>query len=357
MGEDNVFRTLGPNYEIFSAFIQSSEELAKIPPAFIRTLLNGVHHGALYFLWPILFQDGHDYPAYVNRDLEFNLLVRMETAGIPTRFPHASHLYRIFASKEWTTQMCLHPLLQVPLTVAVSRQAIACNSTKAASTAIQALENLSNSRASWSSQLNQQSKPGGPITKGVAKLGYSWEAMDVQVWSNVADLSRSLDSLAHQPGSLVDLVLVQEWVEFDVEMRHFIVEADLADPESVKPKKIVFTIMKEIEDNCFRSFDRFDRKGCLKKCFQNDDAALADAEQQAQNLIWQWLQWLQAQSHELPTVIRFDILAKRVGPGRAAIATGELTELGGCFLGWPQGPQVVFGAMLRSVLKDVAASD
>merc|ERR1719456_581333 len=160
--------------------------------------------------------------------------------------------------------------------------------------------------------------------------------MDVQVWNNSSDLSRSLESLSQQPGSLVDLVLVQEWVDFDVEMRHFIVEPDLASPESCKPKKIVYTIMKSIEDNCFREFDRFERSGCLAKCFQNDDAALLDAERQAQALIMRWLQWMQAQSHELPTVIRFDILAKRLEAGRAKIATGELTELGGCFLGWPQ---------------------
>merc|ERR1712226_971141 len=97
-----------------------------------------------------------------------------------------------------------------------------------------------------------------------------------------------LSSLSQQPGSLVDLVLVQEWVDFDVEMRHFIVEADLDDPQSLRPKKIVYTIMK-IEDNCFREFDRFDRAQCLKQCFQNDEAAMADAEQQAQELIGRWM--------------------------------------------------------------------
>jgi len=61
---------------------------------------------------------------------------------------------------------------------------------------------------------------------------------------------------------------------------------------------------------------------------------------------------LQAQTSEMPTVIRFDIMAKRLGPGRAHVTTGELTELGGCFLGWPQGPQVVMAAMLRSCFND-----
>merc|ERR1712151_633995 len=83
----------------------------------------------------------------------------------------------------------------------------------------------------------------------------------------------------------------------------------------------------------------------------------ADAERQAEELIHRWLQWLQCQTSDLPTVCRFDIMAKRMGPGRAAVTTGELTELGGCFLGWPQGPKTVQAAMLRSCFKPSYATD
>merc|ERR1711972_441076 len=108
---------------------------------------------------------------------------------------------------------------------------------------------------------------------------------------------------------------------------------------------------KSREQGSFRNFDRYERQGCLSTCFANDDAALADAERQAEELIHRWLQWLQCQSSDLPVVCRFDVMAKRMGPGRAAVTTGELTELGGCFLGWPEGPKVVMSAMLRSCLK------
>ena len=36
----------------------------------------------------------------------------------------------------------------------------------------------------------------------------------------------SLQELIEQPGSFMEFSFVQEWVDFDVEMRHFIVEAD-----------------------------------------------------------------------------------------------------------------------------------
>lgn len=349
--EDSVFQALGPNYETVSVFIQNSEELSHLAPSLLRHMLRGQHVAALYFMWPIAFQDGHETPAYVNREKLLALMVQVEAAGIQTRFPHQSHLYKVFASKEWTAQMCLHPLLNVPLTTMVSRQAYCTDPAKAASNAIKALNNLAEARHLWNAQLGQPEKA-KTVSQGVAKLGWSWEAMDVTSWKNKLELQNALSSLGEQPGSLVEQVFVQEWVDFDVEMRHFIVESDLSNPETWKPKQIIYTVFKSREEGSFRNFDRYDRKTCLKMCFQNDDAALADAERKAQELIVRWLQWIQAQSHELPTVVRFDIMAKRLGPGRAAVTTGELTELGGCFLGWPKGPQVVFAAMLRSCLRD-----
>merc|ERR1719210_972935 len=116
-----------------------------------------------------------------------------------------------------------------------------------------------------------------PVHKGVAKLGWSWEAMDVQAWHNKSELQSALCHLMEQPGSFADLIFVQEWVDFDVEMRHFIVEPDLSNPQTWKPKRIIYTVFKSREQGCFRNFDRYDRKGCLRQCFQNDEAALADA--------------------------------------------------------------------------------
>lgn len=356
--EDSVFQALGPTYEIISAFLQGSDELGKLSPPLVRHMFRGQHVGAAYFLWPIAFQDGHEFPAYVQRERLFGLMVEMEASGIPTRFPHASHLYRIFASKEWTAQMCLHPRLHVPLTTQVARQAITADPGKAAANAMRALGCLAEAREAWSvpGDVAEQPCKGAPCVRGVAKLGWSWEAMDVTAWRSKQELQAALVQLAEQPGSLVDQVFVQEWVDFDVEMRHFVVEADLTNPQSWRPKKIIYTVFKSREQGSFRNFDRYDRKTCLRSCFQNDEAALASAEKQSEELIGRWLVWLQAQTHELPVVMRFDIMAKRTGPGRSVVTTGELTELGGCFLGWPQGPQVVFGAMLRSAFKDPACA-
>jgi len=354
--ETQVFQDLGPTYEIISIFYQGSEELVKVNPPLLRSMVRGRHVGALYFMWPIVYQDGHDFPAYVNAHSQLELMIQMEAAGIPTRFPHASHLYRVFASKEWAAQMCLHPLLRVPLTTMVARQAIASDPAKAATDAIAALHNLREARSEFAGLCAQEHVPASPVVKGVAKLGWSWEAMDVNSWNNKQELQRALSSLSEQPGSYVDFVFVQEWVDFDVEMRHFIVEPNFKNPASLKPQRIIYSVFESQEEGSFRSFEKYNRQRCLSATFQDDDAALAHAEQLSEELIQRWLRWLQAQSHELPVVCRFDILAKRTGPGRATVSTGELTELGGCFLGWPKGPEVVFGAMLRSCFRTPTSS-
>lgn len=172
-------------------------------------------------------------------------------------------------------------------------------------------------------------------------------------WNNPTELSSALEDLVTQQGSEMDYVFVQEWVDFDVEMRHFVVDGDAEDPSTWNPKKIVYTSFNAMskDGNRFTSFDRFDRETCVQRCFLGDDASLQSAERQSELLIGQWLKWFQGVCSETPTVLRFDILAKRTGPGQARVTTGELTELGGCFLGWNQGPSIVFRAMVNSCMR------
>jgi hypothetical protein len=56
------------------------------------------------------------------------------------------------------------------------------------------------------------------------------------------------------------------------------------------------------------------------------------------------------QCSELPPILRFDVLAHHAGKGVANVRIGEITENGGCFLGWPEGPKVAFQAIMKSAL-------
>lgn len=348
-----AYQNLGADYETISVFVQNSEDLASIRPCQVLPLMRGSVRAGAYFLWPIEFADGHEYPGYVERDRLIRVMTLAEAAGIPTRFPHSAHLYKVFASKEWTTWCCLQPKLKVPLTTQVSRSSISMDARQAAQLALSALASLQKFRASWSEDV-QMRVPGPP--KGIAKLGYSWEAQDVVKWTNPQQLADGLFDLASQEGSHVGSVLVQEWVDFDVEMRNYVIDANSEDPASWRPKKVIFTQFQHMSQDGgrFTSFDRFDRHSCLKRCFSDDEAAMQDVESQAHELIGAWLQWLRGLCAETPPVIRFDLMVKRLGPGQARVVTGELTELGGCFLGWPQGPPVVFKAMVDSCFRSAA---
>ena len=57
-----------------------------------------------------------------------------------------------------------------------------------------------------------------------------------------------------------------------------------------------------------------------------------------------WLLWLRALATEVPPTLRVDLLLTRLGPGRAALHTLELTEAGFSLLGWRGGPAKVTGA-------------
>ena len=84
-----------------------------------------------------------------------------------------------------------------------------------------------------------------------------------------------------------------------------------------------------------------------------DHAAMEDAEKKAGRLVRHWLTWLRCRSAEPTPCIRMDILVSRIGPGKSEVHTLELTEMGFSMLAWPEGPQVVFNALIESFFTDV----
>eukprot|EP00392_Amoebophrya_sp_AT5.2_P011748 g11833.t1 len=353
--ESQVFNMIGPTYEIFSCFVQNSAELHKLKSPLIRHQLRGKFVGAQYYLWPIGFDDGHEYPGYVEREELFSLMMYHECAGIPTRFPHNSHLYRMFASKEWTASQCLNSGLRTPLTTKVPRSLIAQNPERAASMAIDALNSMAIGRTNVFDFPDYREVK--PVTQGVAKLGWSWEALDVRKWSDATTLQTALVDLGEQQGSHMEYVFVQEWVEFDVEIRNYVVLPDLRNPATCLPKGAVCTMFQEETQNGgFTNFTRFAREEALTRIFKGDKAAFDSCTAQINALIYKWLFAIRAECAEPPVFVRFDMLCKYRGNGICEVKTGELTELGGCFLGWQEGPQVVFNAILESYFGKLSAS-
>merc|ERR1712176_1247547 len=96
----------------------------------------------------------------------------------------------------------------------------------------------------------------------------------------------------------------------------------------------------------------FDKSKACREWMGGDADALEDGEQQCRELTKHWLDWLQAQTCEMPAAIRFDYFIGRAQRGRASVWTLEICELGFSMLAHQTLPSKVFAAMLRSCMHE-----
>ena len=170
-----VYGKIGPRYEVYSCFVSQSADMAKLYGPTMSALMKGSVKAGLYFLWPVAWRDCNEgAQGYVEKHALMGAMRTMEASGIPTRHPHPSNLYHVFASKEWTSQLCLAKQFCVPCTTRVNRALILENPRKAAERAADAI--LALQRSKYGSTKYDET-----TIKGVAKLGYSWEAQ-VRIW-------------------------------------------------------------------------------------------------------------------------------------------------------------------------------
>ena len=194
---DFIHWKLGCDYGACAAYVTSGQDLERLCERRITQMLEGKHVAAFYLLWPARFDDGTaGRPGMVPADSLLELMRRVESAGVPTRFPHAAHVYRALLAKEWTTAVsgCGPSQMRVPATTRVAASSVARVPFSAAKRAVDALRAIK----------------GDECDRGVVKLGYSWEALDVRAWRGVSDLAGALVDVLHQPGCRARHVFVQE---------------------------------------------------------------------------------------------------------------------------------------------------
>jgi len=343
--------------EVLSLFIGSSGHMdalrSDLAPK-IAAALRGSHKASFWHLWPADWEadfEGPDYIGYAERRSLFASMRQMEDAGVRTSFPHPASLYELITSKRWMATLSSEPRSRLPAATLASRADIKCDARAAANKALTELE-----------VLREQSvfaPGGGPaavnrsrLTKGVAKIGWSWEAKFVWFWKTRQQLSENLKAVMAVPGTLDDFVIVQEWVDFDFELRlFFLPPSDWAPPAVLHPKHYEYTSWTTTDRSTSPgSFGKMSRREALVH-WQEDSAALdaahAEAEEAAQFLIG----WLLETHHEPVPMIRMDFMLKRLGPGKAQVAFGEFCEMGACCLKWEDGPPMIWRAALDYALK------
>ena len=314
------------DYQILSVFVQSSEDMQALAHMSfsLPTMLNGRHLCAMYFLWPCQSLDGQHIPSgYVNLPDVMHAMTNIEASGIPTRFPHPSHLYRVFLSKDWTSQLCLFPEMRIPATTKVSRSAVERNALGAARAALATLQRLSTAQDDAVKRLRggvggRPAALNGFANRGVAKLGFSWEAHDVLQFDGAEELARRLQRLFAQPQGTAEFAFVQALIEdFDCEVRTFVVNGK---PVAHARRYTSFAPPAMTQEEAHATnrepgrFSQFVRGGhdfALNRFFNGDAAAMANAEQKVDALIEKYVLWLSTECAEVPAVFRFDAFVRR----------------------------------------------
>lgn len=361
-----VVPKLGNNYEVWTVYIEDKTDMIKLAGS--AHLIFGANHPVrrakrtvgMYFLYPTSFEEncvptmetGEDHgAALVHQKSLFALMQAMEMTGVTTRFPHPSGFYELLASKRWTYYLSTSPQYRVPPTVSLPRMLIEQDMAHAAERGLASLDLVKRQQHI----LRGEPPPETRITKGVAKLSFSWEALDVKFWERREGLELALQALTQsieisgeltgQPHDCEGIIL-QEYMPHDLELRVYVVDGVI--------EGLIYTKFCKIKENLeFGDFKQlFSRTDAAKQWCGGDQAALDDGEQQCRELTALWITWCQGQLCEMPPAIRFDYFVGRVpgSAGKASVWTLEICELGFSMLGDKKLPAKVFGAMLRSCL-------
>lgn len=324
-----AFCTAG-KYEVHSAFIRNSQDLALVNEA-LATSMRGRCRAALYFLWPTQRPAvERRLPAAVAEPALLGLMARMEAQGIRSCWPHPSGLYRQLAGKLWVPRVSRERRdLRVPPTLALDIARWKVDPGLAAKEAIEELRRLHEARG------DMAEKPAEPF-RGVVKLGFSWMGEDVRPFSGVLDLEKVLGQMLD--GATQDTVcFLQERIEgVSCEFR-LVACRDLASGDGVVTWELVRMRQKQSRfgtpsDNfSMASHESMSAAEAADCAFGGSKVALQTAESEVKRLGELWLQWFRDEGYGTPgPAFRLDFL---IATGRGAAApqiwTVELCECGG----------------------------
>jgi len=313
-------------------------------------------------LWPAEWQDtgDPDFACYIEKQSLFGSMRACEAAGLRSGFPHPADQFELITSKSWMASLSLHPGAHLPAGVLVSKESVISDCKAAAAGALEALNNI----RKMSPFPAAPGEPPAPsvinkdgVRKGVVKLGWSWENRFVMTFTGEKQLEAKLREIMTQPGSLASSCVVQEWVDFDFEMRLYFLppHCGWAFETEIQPTRIECNQWgerkeKESLGTPMASFSKLSEETVLNRWSQ-DMEAWASAKAQAIKVAQFLLLWLRTANAQPVPMIRLDFMLKRLGPGKARVVFGEYCEMGACCLGWKEGPPTIWRAAIDAVLR------
>jgi len=340
--------------EVLNLFLGANSHLAKVVQQAPELLaeMRGVRKSGFWMLWPADWMPdwaGEEFAGYVERKSLFSAMRAMESAGLRTAFPHPANLYELITSKQWMATLSEESKAHLPAGVLMSKEQILKNPHASAEEAMARLEAIrKNSIFAGGGGVSKVNREG--LNKGVVKLGWSWEAKHVWFWTGKNQLATCLKQMICQEGCLAECCIVQEWVDFDFELRLFFLPPMDWDKTSVlKPTNFEYTAWGKGD----YSPGEFLKPGNERVLgwWKNDAEALASAHAQAEEVSQFLISWLLSAHPEPVPMVRLDFMLKRLGPGQAQVLFGEYCEMGACCLKWEEGPPKIWRAALDYALK------
>jgi len=351
------------DFEVFGLFVGTSRDVWALASGanMLAKVLRGKKKTAWWMLWPAEWRDSGDpdFACYIERQALFGGMRACEAAGIRSGFPHPADQFELITSKSWMASLCLHPSARLPAGTLVAKQRIVNDPQAAAREALAALEHIRR----ISPFRTESGEPPSPsvvnkdgIKKGVVKLGWSWENRFVMTFTSPGQLETKMVEIMTISGCLASQCLVQEWVDFDFEMRlYFLPPSTLTPGELLEPTRIECNEWGQRDEfggpgNCRASFRKLGKLQAVER-WEGDEAAWESAMRQAIEVSQFVIAWLISMNAEPVPMIRLDYMLKRIGPGKTRVYFGEYCEMGACCLGWQEGPPTIWRAALDGALR------
>lgn len=330
-GPGGVSEALTGEHEAHTVWVKASQDLERISGEEVRGLLRAPNIAAWYFVRPVRRLDADARPGYVCEQQFFNLLQRVERAGVPTGWPSMGHVHRLLAGKLWETQMSLHPDYQLPATTRIHYAEFAENPEFMAEQAVGALLEM---------RRYAELKPAVTAAdlKGIVKLGFRWPEEASQPFCGAASLVEAVQRLLARPGTSQTVCVVQEMVLDVVCELRLLCFHDAVRDDFVRERLWMRWQAWDSEPNAAASRDgptgaAVPEDVALEEFFFGSESAMRDATEQAEQLFGHWLNWFYTECPDPPPTFRLDLLVSHVRGRPVVVWTCDIGECGSSLCG------------------------
>jgi hypothetical protein len=339
--------------EIFSIFISHTSQLGKISENWAAASLAefDIKIG-LYFLWGYV----------LSADL-LDVMGRMESVGIVTRYPNHSSLYECITSKEYQPFLASNKALALPATLSVPTSKLHAFPSQTCREVIVNLRSLR--RELWS--LDDST-----FTGGLVKIGNEWMGDGVRAFTERDIWVRTQSMMEH--GHSRTLIFQDRISNIICEPRVFVING--------KIRGIRYT-WNEKEDNTtgrIHALRTCSQSRVANEKFNGDFGAVKFVESRIDEIVCEWNKWLICATGEVPVFVRIDFLVQKlIDPhnGHSAedqpptpstvdcinsptmdtdyaskfrVWTCELGEMGSSMVGFREGKDILFDAIVDSLV-------